>query len=196
MLLEGSWGVFELDVARLMAPLPERILYDDVISYPAARQDIAIVVPEDVEAGAIVAAAHDAAGDELREARIFDVYRGAQVGRGGSPSRSTSRSRRRTGRSPTKRPRPSASGSSRRSPSGSGRAARLVEDLAADVPDGALRGDVVRLGERAEHRDGAADVFLVELLEAPPGHAGRHAVAGRPSAAERESGPRDRRAWG
>ena len=82
MLLEGSWGVFELDVARLMAPLPERILYHDVISYPAARQDIAIVVPEDVEAGAIVAAAYDAAGDELREARIFDVYRGAQVGEG------------------------------------------------------------------------------------------------------------------
>ncbi len=62
--------------------MPERILYDDVITYPAARQDIAIVVPEDVEAGAIVAAAHDAGSDELREARIFDVYRGAQVGEG------------------------------------------------------------------------------------------------------------------
>jgi phenylalanyl-tRNA synthetase beta chain len=81
-LLEGSWGVFELDVVRLMAPLPERILYDDVITYPAARQDIAILVPEDVEAGAILAAAHDAGGDELREARVFDVYRGAQVGEG------------------------------------------------------------------------------------------------------------------
>jgi phenylalanyl-tRNA synthetase beta chain len=79
-LLEGRWGVFELDVASLMAPLPERILYDDVITFPAARQDIAIVVPEDVEAGALVAAAREAGGDELREARIFDVYRGAQVG--------------------------------------------------------------------------------------------------------------------
>ena len=81
-LLEGSWGVFELDVARLMAPLPERILYDDVITYPAIRQDIAVVVPDDVEAGAIVAAAHEAAGPELREARVFDVYRGDQVGAG------------------------------------------------------------------------------------------------------------------
>jgi phenylalanyl-tRNA synthetase beta chain len=79
-LLEGRWGVFELDVASLMAPLPERILYDDVITFPAARQDIAIVVPEDVEAGALVTAAREAGGDELREARIFDVYRGAQVG--------------------------------------------------------------------------------------------------------------------
>jgi phenylalanyl-tRNA synthetase beta chain len=81
-LLEGSWGVFELDVAELMGPLPERILYEDVITYPANRQDIAVVVAEDVEAGEIVAVAHEAGGEELREARIFDVYRGDQVAEG------------------------------------------------------------------------------------------------------------------
>ena len=81
-LLEGRWGVFELDVARLMEPLPERILYDDVITYPAVHQDIAVAVGEEVEAGAIVAAAVDAGGAELREARVFDVYRGEQVGAG------------------------------------------------------------------------------------------------------------------
>ena len=61
-LLEGAWGVFELDVDALMAPIPERILYDDVITYPANRQDIAVVVAEDVEAGALVAAAPRPAG--------------------------------------------------------------------------------------------------------------------------------------
>ena len=81
-LLEGRWGVFELDVAALMAPLPERILYDDVITYPANRQDIAVVVGEDVEAGALVDAAREGGGAELREARVFDVYRGDQVGEG------------------------------------------------------------------------------------------------------------------
>jgi phenylalanyl-tRNA synthetase beta chain len=81
-LLEGGWGAFELDVAALMAPLPERILYDDVITYPANRQDIAVVVSEDVEAGALVDAARAAGGAELREARVFDVYRGDQVGEG------------------------------------------------------------------------------------------------------------------
>jgi phenylalanyl-tRNA synthetase beta chain len=81
-LLEGRWGVFELDVARLMEPLPERILYEDVITYPAARQDIAVAVPEDVEAGAILAAVHEAGGDEVRDVRIFDVFRGEQVGQG------------------------------------------------------------------------------------------------------------------
>jgi phenylalanyl-tRNA synthetase beta chain len=79
-LLEGSWGAFELDVEKLMEPLPERILYDDVITYPANRQDIAVAVSEDVEVGAMVAAAREAAGPELRAARAFDVYRGAQLG--------------------------------------------------------------------------------------------------------------------
>ncbi|HET9287745.1 MAG TPA: phenylalanine--tRNA ligase subunit beta [Gaiella sp.] len=81
-LLEGEWGAFELDVAELMAPLPERILYEDVITYPANRQDIAIAVSEDVEAAAIVGVAREAGGAELREARVFDVYRGDQVGEG------------------------------------------------------------------------------------------------------------------
>jgi phenylalanyl-tRNA synthetase beta chain len=81
-LLDGSWGAFELDLERLMEPLPERILYDDVITYPANRQDIAVAVSGDVEVGAMVAAAHEAAGVELREVRPFDVYRGEQVGEG------------------------------------------------------------------------------------------------------------------
>jgi phenylalanyl-tRNA synthetase beta chain len=81
-LLEGSWGVFELDVETLTAPVPERILYDDVISFPANRQDIAVVVAEEVEAGAIVSVARAAGGAELREARVFDVYRGEQAGAG------------------------------------------------------------------------------------------------------------------
>jgi phenylalanyl-tRNA synthetase beta chain len=35
-----------------------------------------------VEAGALVDAAREAAGPVLRDARIFDVYRGEQVGEG------------------------------------------------------------------------------------------------------------------
>ena len=81
-LLEGSWGVFELDLEKLMEPLPERILYDDVITYPANRQDIAVAVSEDVEVGAMISVAREAAGPELREARPFDVYHGEQVGAG------------------------------------------------------------------------------------------------------------------
>ena len=43
-LLDGTWGVFELDLVDLTAPIPERILYDDVITFPPLRQDIAVVV--------------------------------------------------------------------------------------------------------------------------------------------------------
>jgi phenylalanyl-tRNA synthetase beta chain len=81
-LLEGEWGAFELDLEALFDPVPDRVVYDDVITYPAVQQDIAVAVDEDVEVGALVDAAHEAAGPVLREARVFDVYRGEQVGEG------------------------------------------------------------------------------------------------------------------
>ena len=74
----GGWGAFELDLETLAA-IPERIHYEDVITYPAVHQDLAFVVSEDVLAGDLIAAAHEAAGPELREATVFDVYRGGQI---------------------------------------------------------------------------------------------------------------------
>jgi phenylalanyl-tRNA synthetase beta chain len=78
-LLEGSWGAFELDLPTLFAQVPERVEYEDVITYPPVRQDLAFVVDEEVLAGDLVAAVREAAGPELREARIFDVYRGDPI---------------------------------------------------------------------------------------------------------------------
>jgi phenylalanyl-tRNA synthetase beta chain len=77
--LPGEWGAFELDVDALVERVPDLIVYEDVITYPPVRQDLAFVVPDDVTAGQLVASAHDAAGPELREMRAFDVYRGGQV---------------------------------------------------------------------------------------------------------------------
>jgi len=82
ILLEGVWGAFELDLATLFEPVPERIVYEDVLTFPAVLQDIAVAVDEHVEVGALVDAAREAAGELLREARVFDVYRGEQVGAG------------------------------------------------------------------------------------------------------------------
>jgi phenylalanyl-tRNA synthetase beta chain len=81
-LLEGTWGAFELDLATVFDAVPGLIVYEDVLTYPATLQDIAVAVDEDVEVGSLVAAAHEAAGELLREARVFDVYRGDQVGAG------------------------------------------------------------------------------------------------------------------
>jgi phenylalanyl-tRNA synthetase beta chain len=80
--LEGSWGVFELDLPTLLAGVEPVPAYEDVITFPPVREDIAVVVGEDVPAGALSEAALTAAGAELREARVFDVYRGQQVGEG------------------------------------------------------------------------------------------------------------------
>ena len=79
-VLEGAWGAFELDLPRLFEPVRERIVYEDVVTYPAVRQDIAVVVDEDVEVGALVDAAREAGGALVREAKVFDIYRGEQAG--------------------------------------------------------------------------------------------------------------------
>jgi phenylalanyl-tRNA synthetase beta chain len=81
-VLEGAWGAFELDLAELLEVEREEVRYEDVVSFPAVRQDLAFTVPEDVPAARLVAAAREAAGEELREMRPFDVYRGEQVGEG------------------------------------------------------------------------------------------------------------------
>ena len=80
--LDGTWGVFEVDLEELAAASRDPIEYEDVITYPAVRQDIAVAVDEDVEVGALVDAAREAAGAVLRDVRVFDVYRGEQVGAG------------------------------------------------------------------------------------------------------------------
>jgi phenylalanyl-tRNA synthetase beta chain len=80
--LEGEWGAFELDLGELFTESLEPVTYEDVITFPPVRQDLAFTVDEDVAAGDLVDAAREAAGSELRQIRVFDVYRGEQLGAG------------------------------------------------------------------------------------------------------------------
>jgi len=80
--LPGAWGVFELDVDALVERVPELVVYEDVITYPAIKQDLAFVIDEDVPAGELVATAREAAGPHLRSMEVFDVYRGDQIALG------------------------------------------------------------------------------------------------------------------
>jgi phenylalanyl-tRNA synthetase beta chain len=82
LVLEGVWGAFELDLEELLEVVPQEIKYQDVVSYPPVRIDLAFTVPEEVAAGDLIEAARKAAGAELREMQPFDVYRGEQVGEG------------------------------------------------------------------------------------------------------------------
>jgi phenylalanyl-tRNA synthetase beta chain len=77
-----GWAAFELDLADLAAAMPERVLYEDVITYPSVLQDLAFVVDETLSAAELLAAIRAAGGDLLREARVFDEYRGEQIGAG------------------------------------------------------------------------------------------------------------------
>lgn len=78
-LLPGTWAAFELDVPTLVAASDAVVTYRDLITYPAVKEDLAFSLPDDVAAGEIMDAAREAAGDELQEIRVFDVYSGDQL---------------------------------------------------------------------------------------------------------------------
>jgi phenylalanyl-tRNA synthetase beta chain len=74
---------FEVDLAPLVDASPAGAeTYEDVITYPAVDQDIAVVVDEDVEAARVRAVVAEAGGELLRSIGVFDLYRGEQVGDG------------------------------------------------------------------------------------------------------------------
>lgn len=81
-LIEGGWGWFEIDLPTLFAAVPERSIYEDVVTFPSVKNDLALVVDEGVAAGDLLAAVREAGGPELGEAQVFDVYRGDQVAAG------------------------------------------------------------------------------------------------------------------
>jgi phenylalanyl-tRNA synthetase beta chain len=80
--LEGA-AAFELDLDRVAELAAGDVpVYRDLISFPAVRQDLAVVVPQDVPAARVVELIRGAGGDELARAEVFDVYRGPQIGEG------------------------------------------------------------------------------------------------------------------
>jgi phenylalanyl-tRNA synthetase beta chain len=83
-----SWDLdaavaFELDAAPLLAAatLGEEH-YEDVTTFPAVYQDLAVVVPADVPAEEVRAAVLAGGGELLHAAAVFDLYAGEQVGEG------------------------------------------------------------------------------------------------------------------
>jgi phenylalanyl-tRNA synthetase beta chain len=72
----------ELDLDLALDAAVEETTYEDLITYPAVFEDIAVVVDEAVESQTIADTVRAAAGKELRSVRVFDLYRGEQVGEG------------------------------------------------------------------------------------------------------------------
>jgi phenylalanyl-tRNA synthetase beta chain len=74
---------FEVGLAPLVAASPAREeTFEDVTTYPAVRQDLAVVVPIDVPAARVREAVLAGGGELLRSADVFDLYEGEQVGVG------------------------------------------------------------------------------------------------------------------
>ncbi|MDQ6750727.1 MAG: phenylalanine--tRNA ligase subunit beta [Actinomycetota bacterium] len=57
-------------------------VYRDLTSFPVVRQDLAVVLTDDVPAERVMEVVRSAGGDLLTSAEAFDVYRGEQVGAG------------------------------------------------------------------------------------------------------------------
>ena len=74
---------FEADLDVLMAASPDTALQAVPVSaYPAAKEDVALVVDDSVPAAAVLAAVREGAGDLAEQVRLFDVYTGDQLGEG------------------------------------------------------------------------------------------------------------------
>jgi phenylalanyl-tRNA synthetase beta chain len=76
-------AAFEVDLALLVAASPVgEEAYEDVISYPAVHQDVAVVVDDSIPAADVRVAVLEGGGELLRSAEVFDLYRGEQLGEG------------------------------------------------------------------------------------------------------------------
>lgn len=72
----------EVDLDRMLALAVDVVPGPVLSSYPVAREDVAVVVPETVTAAEVEAALREGSGALLESIRLFDVYTGDQVGPG------------------------------------------------------------------------------------------------------------------
>ena len=80
--LDGGAAAFEIDADALVELDPGAATAEDLTTFPALLQDLAVVVTDDIPAAAVERVVRDAGGELLRGVRVFDVYRGEQIGTG------------------------------------------------------------------------------------------------------------------
>jgi len=72
-------AAFEIDLEKLFATAPESIQATPIYTYPAATQDLSLIVGRDVAAGELLALISASAGELLEDVRLVDDYRGENV---------------------------------------------------------------------------------------------------------------------
>jgi phenylalanyl-tRNA synthetase beta chain len=69
-------GIFELDLDALVTVAPADVVAGVIAGFPAATQDLSLVVPDGVPAGDVERAVAEGAGELLEHIRLVDDYRG------------------------------------------------------------------------------------------------------------------------
>jgi phenylalanyl-tRNA synthetase beta chain len=72
----------ELDLQNLLEAIPQRYEVKGVPTFPPVLEDLALVLDENIPAQQVEATIRQAGGRTLAELRLFDVYRGEQIGAG------------------------------------------------------------------------------------------------------------------
>lgn len=80
--LQGRVVVAELDLDLILRLAGERVVAASLSSYPAATQDVSLVVPADLPAATVGSALRDGAGELLESLRLVDDYRGTGLPEG------------------------------------------------------------------------------------------------------------------
>jgi phenylalanyl-tRNA synthetase beta chain len=80
--LPARSAAVELDLDALMRRARDVAPGPEFSTYPVAKEDVALIVANDVTAADVEAALREGAGELLESVRLFDVYTGDQVGEG------------------------------------------------------------------------------------------------------------------
>jgi len=75
-------GVLEVDLDELMRLAPLEVVPAPISSYPAATQDLSLIVPIDTAAGEVLRTVREGAGELLESLRLVDDYRGPGLAEG------------------------------------------------------------------------------------------------------------------
>ncbi len=78
-LAERAVLAAELDLDAVFAAVPARAAYRPFSTFPPAKRDVAVVVPDALPADRVLAELRAAGGALLADATLFDVYRGESV---------------------------------------------------------------------------------------------------------------------
>jgi len=70
----------DMDMQAILASIPARYTVEPVPTYPPVLEDLAVIVDESVPAEKVAAVIQQAAGQTLSDLRLFDLYRGDQIG--------------------------------------------------------------------------------------------------------------------